>query len=799
MTQRGARSRWRARLVRWTLAAVVPAAVLVGATGTASQGLPGASGGAGRPLGHGALLRRTEYGIPHIVAADHQGLGFGAGYAFAEDNLCPLADIVVTLSAQRSRWFGAEARTASGVDNLDSDLQQQEVNQSGTVQRLLARSAPLGPSREARDLVRGYVAGYNRYLAGTTVAGLPDPTCRGAQWVRPITELDLWRRAYQVAAIGDDGELLGMIVGAQPPGTQTGPALRAPSAVDSLARRDPDLGSNGWALGRQATTDRTGMVLANPHLPWTDDQRLYQMQLTIPGQLNVSGATFAGLPVIGIGHTDRLAWTHTASTAQPFTLTRLTLTPGDPLGYLVDGQVRRMQPDQVTVSVRGPDGTVAPVTRTLYRTPDGPLVEADGGLAWTGTSAYVLRDPNATNLRTIDQWLAMARARNVMELRAAQARLLGITIYNTLAADVTGTAYYGDLQVVPNVSDELRARCTAGPAIDVIILDGSRSSCGWGSDADAVEPGLLGPSRLPTLLRADDVSNSNDSPWLANPAAPLTGYPAVVGNTGTERSPRTRMGLDMIADRLDGSDGLGPAGFTLSTLQATMLGNRNLTAEEGRAAVVAMCRADPTPAASDGHPVDVRAACAALAGWNGRGDLDARGAVLWRTFIGHLRGPQANVWQVPFDPADPTRTPRGFDADQPAVHRALADTVQQLDTAGVPLDVRLGDAQHYAGVPIHGCSSEEGCFNVAALNAPPGPGGAFPDVARGSTFIMAVELTRTGPRARTILTYGQSANPASPHHTDQTRLYSAKQWVTDRFSEAEIAADPALTVHRLSW
>ncbi|MET7854382.1 penicillin acylase family protein [Streptomyces avermitilis] len=47
------------------------------------------------------------------------------------------------------------------------------------------------------------------------------------------------------------------------------------------------------------------------------------------------------------------------------------------------------------------------------------------------------------------------------------------------------------------------------------------------------------------------------------------------------------------------------------------------------------------------------------------------------------------------------------------------------------------------------------------------------------------------------LTYGQSANPASPHYTDQTRLFSRKQWVTERFTKSEIASDPALKVTTL--
>lgn len=79
-------------------------------------------------------------------------------------------------------------------------------------------------------------------------------------------------------------------------------------------------------------------------------------------------------------------------------------------------------------------------------------------------------------------------------------------------------------------------------------------------------------------------------------------------------------------------------------------------------------------------------------------------------------------------------------------------------------------------------------MRAAALGAD----GRYPEVDTGSSFMMAVELTPDGPRTRTILTYSLSANPASPHHTDQTVLFSRGQWVTERFTEAEIAADPQL-------
>jgi acyl-homoserine-lactone acylase len=58
---------------------------------------------------YNAEIRRTQYGIPHILARDYGSLGYGYGYAFAQDNLCVLADRVVTLRGERSRYFGPTA------------------------------------------------------------------------------------------------------------------------------------------------------------------------------------------------------------------------------------------------------------------------------------------------------------------------------------------------------------------------------------------------------------------------------------------------------------------------------------------------------------------------------------------------------------------------------------------------------------------------------------------------------------------------------------------------------------------
>ena len=67
--------------------------------------------------------------------------------------------------------------------------------------------------------------------------------------------------------------------------------------------------------------DRAALLLANPHFPWEGELRFAEVQLTVPGQFDVYGANLLGLPGIGIGFTDGVAWTHTVSAGKRMTCT----------------------------------------------------------------------------------------------------------------------------------------------------------------------------------------------------------------------------------------------------------------------------------------------------------------------------------------------------------------------------------------------------------------------------------------------------------------------------------------------
>ena len=164
------------------------------------------------PTEYSATIRRDSFGVPHVVGDSFDDVAFGIGYAFAEDNICTAADFTVTVNGERSRWFGPDGTwtfhgNGTVNNNLDSDIHYTAVNESGVIEELLALDPPNGPLPEVRSGIAGYVAGFNRYLADVGgPEGITDPRCRGAEWVRPITEMDAYRRFFQLASLASAGE-----------------------------------------------------------------------------------------------------------------------------------------------------------------------------------------------------------------------------------------------------------------------------------------------------------------------------------------------------------------------------------------------------------------------------------------------------------------------------------------------------------------------------------------------------------------------------------------------------------------
>jgi acyl-homoserine-lactone acylase len=774
--------------------------------------LPATASAAAAP-GMSAKIRRTAYGIPHIEGKSLQDAAFGYGYAFAQDNICPIAEDYVTVRGERSLFFGPEKRydqRGNGFDanNLNSDFFYKQIIDSHKIEDLLAKPPPLGPLPDLKLGVRGYVAGYNRYLKDVGGSnGIADPSCRGKPWVRPITSADAYLRFYQLVLLASQSVAIDGIGSAQPP-TPSGPVPPLPLPIAKTARelgqRLPlhEIGSNAVAVGRDGTRDRKhGLLLGNPHFPWLGTERFYQAHLTVPGKLDVQGASLFGVPLILIGNTRSMAWSHTVSTAYRFTPYQLTLVPGSPTTYVYDGQPEEMTSRTVTVQVSQPDGSVKPQSRTLYSTRFGPILTDLVGvpLPWTPTTAFAMRDVNADNFQIFNHFLEVNRAQSAPQVLDILKRYEGIPWVNTIASDRAGNALYADIGAIPHVTNAQAQDCDTAlgaatfTALGLPVLDGSRSACEWGSDPDSIRPGIFGPSKLPYLMRSDYVTNSNDSYWLSNPKQPLEGFARIIGDERTARSLRTRIGLIMTQGRVDGSDKLGPPGFTRRDMQDMVFSDRQYGGELTRDDLVAMCRGfeNGMAPASSGPPVPVGRACDVLAQWDLHENVGSRGALLFRRFWERALAATPSPWREQFDPADPVNTPRGLDTSNPQVQAAFGDALKDLSDAGIPIDAPLGQYQFAVRngerIPIHGGPGDpNGDFN--AINVDWVPGKGVSDIEHGSSYVQAVTWRdgTTCPDARSILTYSESTNPKSPFSGDQTRLFSQKKWVAVRFCRRAI-------------
>ena len=762
----------------------------------------------------GATIKRTAYGIPHITAKNYEGVGYGYGYAIAQDNICELADTYLTVRGQRSRFHDPNATYASRGNggtfrNIDSDFFFQRMIDTQIVEKLMAEGPPNGPAPEVKEAVRGYVKGYNRYLKEVGVDGIDDPRCKGQPWVQPITELDAYRRFWQLGILASQGVVLDGISQAAPPtpalgGGGGGLTAGDPTMIGELGNRlgeELGIGSNAIGVGSEGTKAGGGLLLGTPHFPWLGPERFYQAHATIPGKLNVTGGSLFGVPAVLIGHTNGMAWSHTVSTARRFLIYELKLVPGSPTTYMHNGQPKQMTADRVTIQVKGADGHLAPQTRTLYSSHHGPILNSILGLPvfpWTPERAFAMFDVNAGNFRYLNHFFDTNRAQSVRQLHNIERKYQGIPWVNTIAADRKGEAYYADIGAIPNLPNEKLSSCEALPigtalrtAAAVFALDGSRAECDMTNDPDAVAPNILGRDKNPFMFRKDHVSNMNDSYWLTNPAQPLEGFPQIIGNERTTRALRTRLGLRIIQDRLSGVDGRPGKGFGLHDMTWAAWNNRQYAGELWKDELVAMCKSNGSSMPGANGPVNVAEACPVLEAWNMRDDLDSKGAVLARRFITRARAAQGGPFRNAFNANDPVNTPNGLNTDNPQVRQALGDAVTDLRSNNIPLDATLRGYQFTMrgdkAIPIHGGPGTDGVFQ--AINVSWSPPKGYPNVPHGTSFVQVVEFSKKRgacPQHRTMLTYSQSTNPNSKHFGDQTRLFSKKRWVNPPFCASQL-------------
>lgn len=785
------------------------------------------------PDGYGAIITRTSDGVPHVRAADLRSVSFGQGWASAEDHPCDLVDQIIEIHSQRAATFGV----GEDEENVESDFGWAAL---GVVDAAMQDWPQI--EGDELDQIEGFTAGWNESYEAQGVDGIED-WCSGEEWMRPVTREEVYTYSRSVALLASGARLVDFIAAAQPPGTEDAP----PGDEVALPAQDPaPVASNGWAIGSDRSESGGGMVIGNPHFPWIGELRFSEVHLTTDDGIDAYGAQLLGLPGVGLGFTDGVAWTHTVSAGRRFTAYSMDLVPGDPTSYLMDGEPVAMDAEEIAIEVLDGDGDTEERTRTYYSTEFGPVMDFPG-IGWTDTATTSYRDANIDNDALGRQYIDMNRAQSVEELQEAQEEHQGIPLFNTIAADAEGNTWYADTSATPNLSSEALAAYEQRLEADgltklakgagAVLLEGNTSRDRWVEDPDAPWSGVIPWSGLPGQERADYVMNANDSYWIANSGEPVAGvFSPLQGPSETARSVRTRQNLFMLDDTSaegpSGADGL----FDLDELSAAALDDRAYTELQWHEGVLERCRATAdTPVRSEdlldedgtvvvpSRDVALTPACDALEGWDGHYDLESTGAAMWREFTEQIS--YDDLWAEPFDPARPADTPAGLGpavvdgVDQ--VTLGLANALALLEFAGVSPDAPLGELQYDGRLPttrqpVHGGLGSEGVTNVvsdsrtSASTTQDQP--AWPDrlvdgstlttegypISYGTSFLMAVAFGDDGPEGRTILTYGQVGDPTSSEFTAGVEAFAAKEYKPALFDAADIEADEGAEVTEVS-
>lgn len=689
-----------------------------------------ASGAAVSPRWDDApTIRRTEYGVPHIVANDFRGVGIGLGYAQTEDY-----GIRVILSLIRAKgWMG---RTF-GRDSLSTDY-------SAALDRVRVEQTYHLLDPDTRAMYDGFAEVVNRYIRAHRSILPP--------WAQPIFH------GHDVAA-GD----IGSANTAAAERLVTRWLQRAGSFRDSLndpatddetrVGADADVGSNAWALAPSRTKSGRAILLRNPHLAWTAGY--WEAHVTVPGQLDFYGDFRIGSAFSVIGGFNRdLGWATTNNAPDLDEVYELELDPDDADRYRFDGTSIPVRYQDVTVGYRigRTEDSLVNETRRIAFTPLGPIVHR------TATHLYIVRAGPAGEYRAGAQFLAMMRARSLREWKAALAMRARATS-NLTYADRDGNIFTIWMGSVPRLPTPSGGDTTPIPA--------RRSADVWTR--------LMTLDSLPQTLnpRGGYVHNENDAPHFANLNALLdtARYPDNVERG--ELRLRSQHALQLIGGR----DKL-----SLEDVLRRKQSMRMLLADRVKPDLLEAVKASsPTPA--------VLHALAVIERWDNTVAPESRGGVLfetwWRRYQGQTRdSAYAEKWSW----QKLTSTPRGL--GQPArAADAFVWATEEMQRRYQRVDVAWGDVHRVrrgrVDEPVGGCSGALGCFRVLSFEQ---QADGTRNANSGDGWILAVEFGARAPRAFSVLAYGQSADPTSPHYADQAAMFARGQFKPVHFLEADISA-----------
>lgn len=682
-------------------------------------------------------IYRDTYGVPHIYGPTDASVVFGLMYAQAEDNFWQLEEDFI-----RALGRSAELHGEKGLTN-DLTYRAFEITKlaQAEYQRLPLRT---------RALCDAFAAGLNYFIA-------QHPKIKP----RLIAHFEPWH-ILAMNRVGRIGSLNGL--GITPAELKIGTleASNAPSTNGSGKREelqmemreaavdviDADQGSNMWAASAAKSASGHALLFINPHVGFFGGGQRYEAHLHSNEGLNVSGFAILGTPYIRSGHNEQLGWSHTNNYADT---TDVYLESFDdqknPLAYRYGNGYRAALEWTDEVKLKTEQGIETRRYR-FRKTHHGPIIGMRNG------QALAVRCTKLEEGGELEQRVAMNKARTLAEFKAALARL-ALTGSNTIYADRAGHIFYLHGNAIPRRSVKFD---WTKP------VDGSDPATEW--------QGYHALEELPQLTdpKSGFLQNCNSTPFLTtsegNPAK--ENYPKYMAPE--DDTPRARSSRRILTSQ------------EKFTFEEWARAATDTKVNEAAPILTQMIAAWFRLQEEDRERFEkLRPAIKELSEWNQIAAIDSVPTTLFILMLERLN--------------------RNADAQEKYPRlRKLEEVMSELEQQFGTWRVAWGEINRLQRVQTSG--EEAFSDERPSLPVPGGPSAAgmiFTFSARaekgqkrrygtaGNTYVSVVEF---GPRitARSLLVFGQSADPQSPHYLDQAQLYATGNFKPAWFTLAEIKA-----------
>jgi len=701
-------------------------------------GISTARGDAGEAekLAKQVTIHRDEWHVPHIHGPTDKSVIFGYGYCQAEDYLWQVEENLL-------RAIGRAAE-ANGPISLESDLLTHNFNVPGLCKAKFDQIPDID-----KMACTSFADGVNFYMK-THPEDKP----------RLLTTVEPWMVWAHRLQIGLDWMFNKAHVSKQ----------RNVKFISSN-----QLASNGWAIAPTKTKNGSTMLFINPHQPWFGPGSWYEGHIKSDEGWNFSGASFFANPFPSLGHNENLGWGHTANAPDVADAYRLTFDdPSDKLKYKSNGSYRQATKRQEIIKVKTDKG----VEERKYEFTDthlGPIVDKEDD-----THFIAVRIANLDKLGAFTQGYRMTKAKSWEEWRPALDELQ-LAMFNCIYADKDGNIAYIYNGAVPRRDP----------------------SFSWDKPVDGGDPktewqGYHSIAELPQCINPPTgyVQNCNQSPFTTtddfNPIPQnFPDYMVEDKAAETRRAQMSRMLLRKMHHVT--LDEWCAAGADVTVYWA-------MTVMPELKYEFALLEKEKPEAAEQLRPYVEH-----LTKWNFQAGIDSTEATLcyaWYLELHAAGEPGADTKMQ----AKYMQSPRArLEALKPAVQKlkllfgdwkvpwGTVARMQRLENVRDRADFERF-SKDKPSLPSPGMPGQMGTiFNTYYL--PPSPAKRQLYGVAGHSYIACIEFGKEKVEARSIVTFGQSGKPDSPHFFDQAALYSARQYKPAWFQWDDVVAHTKAKYH----